>query len=691
MKRIDALIAIVITMTSLASAQTAPAHIKEILAPPLQARQIVTYELQEYLLKRASPLPSPATSRQWTSEASRIRQDMLKVIYHGWPQSWITSPPKFEDLGAIPTGKGYRLRKLRYEIVPGFYSTALLYEPEKMGGRVPAVLNVMGHWYPLGKAEEFQQKLCINEAMHGMIALNLEWLDTGELRNKGNSHWLTPGLDLAGANGVGLFYLAMRRGLDYLTEDPNVDPGRIGMTGLSGGGWQTIVLSSLDPRVKVSIPVAGFGTTLERIARQAFNDNEPGDPEQEPSDFLEGRDYSTLTALRAPRPTLLINNAEDTCCYRALLVRPYIFDAIKPFFKLYGQEGVFQFYDNTSISEHNYGLDNREQAYRFLTKSFGLPVVSREIPVGEDVKSYSELAVGVPSNNLTINSLAKEMASRIRRPPIPSDSSGREAWEKAQRALLKSVIHYEPVKVTRPWLENDTHHSGLQSISYRFDFSNGLSATGVWIKQIGTAETAPTTIILDDQGTQAAASETWDRTPEIIGLLDRGEQVFHVDLVFTGDAAPDIRSWSLAEMLQASGERPLGLEASQLVALAHWAQQTWKGSQLRLESIGMRSQVEALTAAAIAPGTFHQITVHHGMHSLGYLIDKPVDYRDAPDLFCLDLYKDFDIDRLIALAAPTSIIQRDYLEAPESNATATSTNQFDHTGKTSPAMRHNPR
>lgn len=666
MKHLTALIAI-LAMTSMASAQTSAKHVQEIIAPSLQAHQVVTYELQEYLLNHASQLPTPTTSAEWTSEAAHIRQDMLNVIYHGWPQSWITSPPKFEDMGAISTGKGYRLRKLRYEVVPGFYSTALLYEPEKIEGRVPAVLNVIGHWYPLGRSEEFQQTLCINEALHGMIALNLEWLGTGELSDPRDSHWLTPGLDLAGANGVGLFYLAMRRGLDYLAEDPNVDPNRIAMTGVSGGGWQTIVLSSLDPRVKVSIPVAGFGTMPERVARQAFNNGEPGDPEQEPSDFLKQRDYSTLAAMRAPRPTLLINNAEDTCCYRAPLVRPYIFDAIKPFFKLYGKDDVFQFYANTTISEHNYGLDNREQAYGFLTKSLGLPVSSREIPVGQDIKSYSELAVGVPKNNLTINGLAKEMASRIQRSPIPNDPSGHKAWQEAQSALLKSVIRYKSVTVTRPWLENDTHHSGLQSISYRFDFSNGLSATGVWIKQIATEDTAPTTIILDDQGTQAAESETWDRTPEITGLLDRGEQVFLINLVFTGDAAPDAHWWSLTEMLRTSGERPLGLEASQLVALAHWAQQTWKGSQLRLETSGMRSQVEALTAAAIAPGIFQEITVHHGMHSLDYLIDKPVDYRDAPDLFCLDFYKDFDIDRLIMLGAPTAITQRDYLNESSKN------------------------
>ena len=663
MKFTGAWIFAAILSVSVAGAQSISSQLPAILATPLQSRQVVTYELQEYLLKRAPRLPTPTTAQQWTTDAEQIRKRLLEdVIYYGWPKQWIEEPPKFEDAGDIPSGKGYRLRKFRYEIVPGFYSTALLYEPAKLEGRVPAVLNVMGHFPEAGKAMEFEQKLCINQALRGMIALNLEWPWTGELNSKENSHWLGADLDLVGANGVGLFYLAMRRGLDYLSENPNVDAKRIGMTGLSGGGWQTIVLSSLDPRVKVSIPVAGYGSLIEKIARQTFSPGEVGDPEQDPTDFLAGQDYSTLTAMLAPRPTLLINNAEDNCCWRAPLVKPYIFDDIKPFFQLYGKADVFRFYENTDISAHNYGLKNREQAYQFLTESFDLPLATQEIPVGEDVKSYSELAVGIPKDNLTILGLARKMGSQIQRSPIPNDEAGKKAREESDRSRIKSVVRYKPVEMERSWLEDNTHHNGVESLSYRFKFSNGLSATGVWIKALATSERAPMTIILNDKGKEAAAAEVWDRLPEVGDRLSRGEQVLVLDLVFTGDAAPDIPAWSLTEMLRAIGDRPLGLEASQLIAVAHWAQQKWNAPQLRLESNGMRSQVESLTAAAIEPGLFLEVAIHGGMPNLRYLLEEPVDYRDAPDLFCLDLYKYFELDQLGALAEPTVVTQKDSIE-----------------------------
>lgn len=614
-------------LAAAAGAQTDPRQVTRALETPLMTPDVCVFQSRQYLIKKVTALPAPASAAQWQGEAARLRRHVLNdVIFHGWPREWIEAPPKFEDLGAIPSGPGYRMRKLRYEIVPGFQSTAILYEPEKIAGKAPAILNVNGHVGAPGKAVEYKQKRCINQARQGIVSLNLEWLSFGELTHPENRHWFAAHLDLAGANGIGLFYLAMRRGLDYLERHPGVDGARLGVTGLSGGGWQTIVLSALDERVAVAVPVAGYASLLSRIERRA----DTGDIEQNATDLAAGQDYPHLTAMRAPRPTLLIYNAEDDCCFRAPLVRPDIYDRVKPFFRLAGNEENLAWHENTDPSTHNYQLDNRLRAYRFFARHFRLPEVTAEIPVDFEIKTVEELRVGLPENNLTILGLARKIAAGIRR-----GAAGRER--------LREIVRYRDARVAHAWALDNSKNKGLETHSYRFEFDNGLSAAGVWLKGIA-AQAESATIVLHDKGKKAAGAEVSER-------VNRGELVLAADLLFTGDAAPQNPGPdNFTQMIAASGERPLGLEAAQLIALA-----SWLGLPARLETTGMRSQVIALIAAALRPGLFKELAIRDGIASLQTLLDAPVEYQAAPDLFCLDLYKEFDLDRLAELAAPTRV------------------------------------
>lgn len=92
-----------------------------------------------------------------------------------------------------------------------------------------------------------------------------------------------------------------------------------------------------------------------------------------------------------------------------------------------------------------------------------------------------------------------------------------------------------------------------------------------------------------------------------------------------------------------------------MVAVANWLRTT-TGLPVRVETDGIRNQVIALTAAAIAPEDFSAVVNRNAMKSLAYLIDTPVPFRTAPELFCLDLYRYFDIDTLTVLAAPGKIV-----------------------------------
>jgi dienelactone hydrolase len=559
-------------------------------------------------------------------------------------------------LGVIETGQGYRLRKLRYEVVPGFQSVAILYEPENLQGKAPAILNLNGHVGPPGKAVEYKQKRCINFAKHGILALNLEWFSFGELRGEGNQHWYAAHMDLVGANGLGIFLLEMRRGLDYLYGHPSVDRNRLGVTGLSGGGWQTILLSSLDDRVKVAVPVAGFSSVATKVEARKYGDL--GDLEQNGTDLLFGQDYTHLTAMMAPRPTLLIYNAEDDCCFRAPLVRPLVYDGVKPFFKLYGKEDVFQWYENRDPGTHNYQLSNREQAYRFFSQQFGLPVIEKEIPSGEEVKSYDELVVGLPKDNLTILDLARKIARGITRSRVPSTSTAKAAWVNSERQTLSSVVRYRPGRLTRAWALANTKNKGVETLSYLFEMNDGLSASGVWLKGIVTPDKNPVTIVLNDNGLKAAASDVSNR-------VNRDDEVLALDLTFFGDTWKGLEPFSYAQILDGEGDRPLGIQAAQLLEVAQWLRKRAGAQKLRLESRGIRTQTIALVAAALQPDLFSQVTIHEGMSSLDFLLQTPVTFDQAPELFCLDLYKDFDIDRLAVIAAPAQVRVESLVKAPQ--------------------------
>ena len=648
---------------NLAHAQSDAQQVGAILGEEVLPALVANFQVRDFLLERIADPPSPSGAQDWTAQARRLRAHLLNdVVFHGWPKEWVNSPPKFEDLGVFTSGPGYRMRKLRYEIVPGFLSTAILYEPERLSGKVPAILNVNGHVGAPGKAIEYKQKRCINFAKRGMLALNLEWLGMGELGARENQHSFGAHLDLVGAHELGLFYLAMRRGLDYLEQHPNVDRSRLGMTGLSGGGWQTIILSSLDERVAAAVPVAGFSSLRLRMEVRWYGDL--GDVEQTAADAFAGVDYSHLVGLRAPRPTLLIYNAEDDCCFRAPLVKPLIFDAIKPIFSLYGQQEALAWHENTDPSTHNFQRDNRIQTYRFFNRHFGLLGPEDEIPSSAEVKSIEELEVGLPKDNLTILGLARKFGAEIRRAPIPPDAASRRAWAASEREKLRQVVRYEPVAISSPWAIANTKNKGIETVSYLFRMANGLSANGVWIKAIETPAHAPATIVLHDQGKKAGAADVSDR-------VNRGENVLALDLVFVGDA------WSKSsqgpfygpvgpalygQFVHSVGDRPLGLQAAQLIAIARWMQSRTGGAKVRLESTGIRNQVVALVAAALEPELFSNLLVHVGMRSLAYLLEKPVEFHEAAELFCLDFYKEFDLDRLEALGDPAKVTVERHVE-----------------------------
>ena len=649
------LLFVILVFSGLLHAQATGRETKPLLEQHLQDGSVVAEQLRQFLLQRVPPLAVPATPQEWTTQANQIRTQAFSTIYHGWPRQWIDSAPKFEKVDVIER-PGYRIIKLRFEVVPGFFSTALLYESDHLSGKAPAVLNVNGHGDG-GKAVEHKQKRCINQARRGIIALNLEWIGYGELSSEENVHSFLNLLDLAGVNELGLFYLEMRRGLDYLYEDPEVDRARIGMTGLSGGGWQTILLSSLDTRVGPAVPVAGFSSLTTAIERPDY----AGDAEQNASDFRRAADYARLAAIRSPRPTLLIYNDVDNCCFRAGVVKQGVYSDIKPFFSLDSSDGNLQWYENQDPGTHNYQIDSRERSYEFFDSVFHINASAKEdADTDTEVRSYEDLVVGLPEQNLTLLGLARSFAKSIHH-EIPAHPDN--AWAQVQRDHLRDVVRYTPVTVSHAWVVNSTHEQKLETHSYRFQFSNGLSATGILFRSLAAAEHPATTVLMSDAG----MSSTID---DVGNDVDRGQQVLVLSPLFFGESVPDHSGSQYAALLGTLGERPLGLEAAQLTAVVRWLGENLdEGSPTAgstalngtnsvppasIVTTGPRSETVATVAAALEPQLFSSLEARQSIPSLIDMFDHPSAYRSAPEMTCLDLFHDFDFNTLQMIASPVA-------------------------------------
>src|SRR5277367_3004219 len=128
-----------------AHGQTTARSLQSLLQQPVEPTAVTAFQLQQYLSHRIAPLPAPLTANDWADQEQKLRKHILDdVAFHGWPTEWVQSAPRFQQVGPTELRNGYRVSKFLYEIVPDFEATAILYEPEKISGRAPAILNVVG-------------------------------------------------------------------------------------------------------------------------------------------------------------------------------------------------------------------------------------------------------------------------------------------------------------------------------------------------------------------------------------------------------------------------------------------------------------------------------------------------------------------------------------------------------------------
>ncbi|MBX3745441.1 MAG: acetylxylan esterase [Verrucomicrobiae bacterium] len=245
-------------------------------------------------------------------ERERLRQELLDMLGL-WPM------PERTPLQAVVAGKvegdGFVVERLQFQSMPGLYVTGNLYRPAGAVGRLPGVLYVCGHAAVRTNGVSCGNKTAYQHhgmwfARHGYVCLTIDTLQLGEI--EGDHHgthrlgqwwWNSRGYTPAGVetwNGI--------RALDYLESRADVDAGRIGMTGRSGGGSYTWTTAAIDERVRVAAPVAGITDLRNHVVDGVVEGH------CDCMYFVNTHqwDFAMKAALVAPRPLLIVNTDADT-------------------------------------------------------------------------------------------------------------------------------------------------------------------------------------------------------------------------------------------------------------------------------------------------------------------------------------------------------------------------------------------
>jgi len=272
-------------------------------------------ELERYFEQRVTELERPLAGIQsldeWQARRPALERQLREML-------GLHPAPKRTPLQAVVTGRVERDRftveNLHFQSRPGLYVSANLYLPKQHDGKVPGILYLCGHARVEVDGISHGNKVAYHHhgvwfARHGYACLIIDTIQLGEI--EGVHHgtyrhdrwwWNARGYTPAGVeawNGI--------RALDYLQGRPEVDGGRLGVTGRSGGGAYSWFVAALDERVAAAVPVAGIASLRDHVIDGCIEGH---------CDCMfpvntHGWDFETVAALVAPRPLLVSNTDKD--------------------------------------------------------------------------------------------------------------------------------------------------------------------------------------------------------------------------------------------------------------------------------------------------------------------------------------------------------------------------------------------
>ena len=298
----------------------------------------------------APPFTVPATRGEWESQRAGVRAELEKLLGHLPPRPAV---PKVVTLSREDRGD-YVVEKFQFDNGAGDTVPGYLLLPKSPAGRRPAILYC--HWhageYNLGKEELFEAKHTPEApgpalARRGYVVLGVDASGFGERNGQGPDGPTLKGYKAeesaakfnlwVGRTFWGMLVRDDLMALDYLASRPEVDPGRIGVTGMSMGATRTWWLMALDERLKTGVAIACLTRYQNLIEHRSLHEHDIGY-------FVPGMlrhfDSEAVVALIAPRPVLFQTGDQDAGSPVDGIHA--VETTVRSVYRLYGREHDFQ-------------------------------------------------------------------------------------------------------------------------------------------------------------------------------------------------------------------------------------------------------------------------------------------------------------------------------------------------------------
>jgi dienelactone hydrolase len=358
---------------------------------------------------------APRSRADWERRRTELRDKMFAAMGLGdIPAKPCDVEPR--NLGTLKRD-GYTIEKLVFQSRPNVSVTATAYVPEAKG-KVPAVLVVHGHW-PWARRDPVVQARCLGLVKLGFFVLAVDAFGAGERFTnpaKGTYHGALYGSTLwpTGHTLLGMQVYDNRRAVDYLLSRPEVN-GKLGITGASGGGNQTMYAGALDERFAAVVPVCSVGNYQAYLkAACCVCEVLPG--------ALTFTEEGDVLGLVAPRALLVINASKDGIQFSPAEAEKSVARA-KTIFKVHGEESKLK--HQVFESPHDYNQAMREAMYGWMT--LNLKGEGKGEPIAEPKHTVEKV------ENLACFPDPKDRPKGFLTPPLFAAAVGKELIAKADK------------------------------------------------------------------------------------------------------------------------------------------------------------------------------------------------------------------------------------------------------------------